>query len=154
MTFVNWPGYSDDGEYHSTGEGGLYAYVVWGVPETKCHVDVSPCLAPADVFVSAIGPLSEDFALQSKSYNHPYDRDDDEYSDSYVDDYELQEHRSEVPAITVVFLGSTEGSFYSERLGRYFEVNAAALTDVGASTVTALTQAYGSEPTFITYLDT
>lgn len=142
MQLVNWPGSYDDSEYRDTGEGGLFAYAVWNLPpKNECTVDTAPALAKADVLVDAIGPLFTDFAHQSRGL-------------SRTGDFDLDEHNSEISLGTVVFLGSTGASLYDEHDGDYFKVVRESLTEDGTKLVNTLTNHYGTEPTFVTYLDT
>lgn len=145
MVFVNWP--VDDETYRDSGEGGLFAYAVWAEPNADCFIDVHPQMPAPDVLVAAVGPMVEDFRLQR--FNNS-DRDYGNGPDSYsAEQFDLQ-----VATGSVVFLGSTGGSYFQERGGSYFSVTADVLTETGRSVVDTLTAAYGTEPTFVTYLDT
>jgi len=143
MNLVTWPASDYDGfGYRDSGEGGLFAYAVWPAQDGECSVDVRPQMPLADVLVSARGPLHEDFEDQRRSYHY----------DSKAD-YEVQMYRLQEEAGTVVFLGSTSASLHDEGNG-YFEMTADSLTPEGLAVVTALSAAYGTEATFVTYLDT
>lgn len=145
MTFVNWP--HDDEAYRDSGEGGLFAYAVWAEPKAECFTDVHPQMPAPDVLVDATGPLAIDFRAQRSIVNS------DEYSDS-DEGYSAKELDLQISVGAAVLLGSTGASLFREYGGSYFHVTADFLTDAGRSVVEALTTAYGSEPTFVTYLDT
>lgn len=147
MTLVNWPGWDPDFGYRDSGEGGLFAYAVWDLPaETDCVVDTHPALGLGDVRVAAHGPLRPDFEEQDVR-NRSADW-------GTAESYSAHEHHVEASFGTVVFLGSTGGSFFSEHRGEYFSVTAEDLTETGTTLVATLSTVYGSEPTFVTYLDT
>lgn len=145
MTFVNWP--HDDEAYRDSGEGGLFAYAVWPESKMACFGDVQPQMPAPDVLVDATGPLAIDFRAQRSIVNS------DEYSDS-DEGHTAKEFDLQISTGSVVFLGSTGASLFREYGGSYFHVTSAALTDAGRTVVETLTAAYGSEPTFVTYLDT
>lgn len=147
MTFVNWP-FPDDQDYRDSGEGGLFAYVAWPTfDDAECHIDAMPQIPLADVLVAAHGSLDEDFRLQARDYRRR-DNSGEEVS------YEEMMFDLQIALGTVVFLGSTSASLYSERKGEYFSATADSLTAEGRAVVDALSAAYGVEPTFLTYLDT
>lgn len=141
MTLVNWPAPADP--YRDTGEGGLFAYAVWDHPDTNCVVDAFPQFGMADVMVRAVGPLAETFERMERNYLR---NSGGSYEDTYLD--------SLTGVGSAIFLGSTGSSLFNENVGEYFIVDAGALNDAGRTVVDALSAAYGSEPTFITYLDT
>jgi hypothetical protein len=145
MTFVNWP--VDNEAYRDSGEGGLFAYAVWPESKMACFVDVHPQMPAPDVLVDASGPLATDFRSQRSNVN------DSDYSDS-DESYSAKEFDLQISTGAVVFLGSTGASLFREHGGSYFHVTSEALTDVGRTVIETLTAAYGSEPTFVTYLDT
>jgi hypothetical protein len=146
MTLVNWPVPStepEDSDWRSTGEGGMFAYAVWPTQSAECMVDVRPQMPLPDVMVRAYGPMEPAFEAQSR--NHRYNPDANFYEEAFNDMEEVG---------TAVFLGSTYASLVEHGGGSYFSVEASALTEAGAAMVAALTEAYGTEPTFVTYLDT
>jgi hypothetical protein len=145
MTFVNWP--FDDEAYRDSGEGGLFAYAVWPESKMACFGDVRPQIPAPDVLVDATGPLAIDFRAQRSNIS------ENDYSDS-DEGYSAKEFDLQVSVGSVVFLGSTGASLFSERGGSYFHATSEALTDAGRTVIETLTAAYGSEPTFVTYLDT
>lgn len=145
MTLVNWPSWDPDGGYHDSGEGGMFAYAVWPQLESECIVDTNPLLSRGDALVAAHGPISGTFAEQTNSNGT-------EWSDATSHTAHI--HSLERSFGTVVFLGSTAGSFYSDARGEYFAVTEESLTEACADLMNSLTLAYGVAPTFVTYLDT
>lgn len=145
MVFVNWP--YDDENYRDSGEGGLFAYAVWPEAKMACFSDVHPQMPAPDVLVDATGPLAIDFRAQRSIINA------DDYGDS-DESYSAKEFDLQISTGSVILLGSTGASLFSERGGSYFHVTSEALTNAGRIVMEALTAAYGSEPTFVTYLDT
>lgn len=145
MTFVNWA--HDDEGYRDSGEGGLFAYAVWPEPKMTCFGDVHPQMPAPDVLVDATGPLAMEFRAQRSNV------DADDYNDSN-EGYSAKEFDLQISTGTVVFLGSTGASLFREYGGSYFHVTSESLTDAGRIVIETLTAAYGSEPTFVTYLDT
>lgn len=149
MDFVNWP--TDWDVWRDSGEGGLFAYVVWGTVDGSwvagskhCNIDVKPQIPIGDVLVSALGPLKDEFKDQGREFS--------ELTREYTEQgYALASLEVQVEVSTAVFLGSTRSSLHNA--GDYFSVGADDLTDEGKALVAALTAAYG-EPTFLTYLDT
>lgn len=140
---VNWPTYNDL-NWRDSGEGGLFAYAVWDTVKADCMVDVHPTMGAGDVLVQANGPLRRAF--------------DDQYNDYSMDrdytDYRAHWARHLVTAGTVVFLGSTGGSFYSDAQGEYFNVDYVDLTAEGVRIIDTLNAVYGQKATFVTFLDT
>jgi hypothetical protein len=145
MTLLNWPDWSKDSGYRDSGEGGLFAYAVWAAPKAECSVDVRPSLFKGDVLVNAIGPLRAEFDAQERRYRNGSSGADVNYKDLTLS--------TAVTLGTVVFLGSTAGSFFDDRSGEYFIATETALTETGIAVVSNLEAIYG-EATFLTYLDT
>lgn len=145
MTLLNWPNWSEDSGYLDTGEGGLFAYAVWASPKSECIVDVHPNLFMGDVLVQADGPLRSEFSAQRREFMTGVNGADF--------NYERLMFSSAVSLGTVVFLGSTGGSFYDDRAGAYFTASRNSLTDAGLAVISALEAVYGPA-TYLTYLDT
>jgi len=137
VNLVNWPEETEG--YRDSGEGGLWGYVVWPLPDTHCAVDTSPDMPMGDVLVDAHGPLADELQDSRAEYRPGA------YAEMYY------ENRTSLGS--ALFLGSSWASSYNEVAGSYFRVRNETLTDEGRALVATLTALYG-EPTFITYLDT
>lgn len=122
---INW---SAPG-YTDSGEGGLFAYAMWETPG-ECVILSSPSIQFSDVLVHAEGPLAEDFIEADRHY---------QISASF-------------PATSIVLLGSTGESLHSD--DGYRQVTRDNLTSEGQTLVDTLSVVYGSDPTFVTFLDT
>lgn len=144
---VNWPRW-DDERYRDSGEGGLFSYVVWDSEEANCSIDVFPSMGMGDVLSSVKGPLAESFRLQESDYASFSNSNDGTTS------WEEIHYNTQVPLGTVLFLGSTRGAFFEDSIGEYFAVDESTLTPEGSALVRSISEAMGSEPTFLTYLDT
>lgn len=145
MTLLNWPTWSEDSGYRDTGEGGLFAYAVWASPKSECIVDVHPNLFMGDVLVRADGPLRSELEAQRREFSRGMNAEDVNYERLMIS--------SAVTLGTVVFLGSTSGSFFDDRGGDYFTASRDSLTEAGLAVVSALETVYGPA-TYLTYLDT
>lgn len=145
MALINWPELGEASAYRDSGEGGLFAYAVWAPQKDECFVDVRPAMTVPDVLVRAVGPEASEFTEQSKEYNSLVSGRDMNYYEATL--------RSLASFGTVVQLGSTGASLYSEQAGDYFYVTREGLTEAGLALIETLEAVYG-EATFVTYLDT
>lgn len=145
MTLLNWPTWSEDSGYRDSGEGGLFAYAVWDTPKADCYMDVHPSLFKGDALVRADGPLRGEFDEQVRDFTNEMSRADFDYDRATLS--------SAVTLGTVVFLGSTSGSFFDDRVGDYFTASRDSLTEAGLTVISALEAIYGPA-TYLTYLDT
>lgn len=144
MNFVNWP--TDWDVWSDSGEGGLFAYAVWSPVDGNCNIDVKPQIPLGDVLVSANGPLDDDFNAQSRDFRELTRGEYTEHG------YAVASFDVQVEVSAAILLGSTRSSFHSR--GDYFSVSVDNLTDEGRALIATLTAAYGSAPTYLTYLDT
>jgi hypothetical protein len=129
--------------WRDSGEGGLFFYAVWdNATPANCSVDASPALHMADVLVGAHGPLAKRFDEQREAWRAAADARD--YERAYID--------SGISFDTVLLLGTTSASlFYDD----YFQIrDLSDLTEAGRGIVQAISAAMGTEPTFVSYLDT
>lgn len=136
--------YTDEG-WRDSGEGGQFFYAVWNsaTPEA-CSIDVYPALHMADVLVGAHGPLAEDFAEQRRGWERDTQGPERDYTRAY--------QNSGVHFDTVLRLGATSASYFYED---YFQIrDLDDLTEAGRTLVQAISAQMGTEPTFVSYLDT
>ena len=140
---VNWPatGYGDEDGYRDSGEGGLMVYAVWGYYGQDAPSFLSEVsLNMKEVLVSAHGPEAERITRN-------------EIENQRARNSGKEEPNPELYA-SVVLLGSTEASLYSERLDSYFQVTRDELTEKGLTILEGLEALYGREATLVTFLDT
>lgn len=176
---INWP--SAFGEYHDSGEGGLFAWMA--VPEAmtdgdvpgpnvygnNCHVDVSAYLSRPRIMLN-----TPDVCVSSERRKvfPPYDYRDGWLQQSMRLDRLIKEHLGDdrglrrgliqslgaddisVPMLAAMFLGSTCHSLYSDSQGMHFEVTKDDLTPGGRTLYNAWQAVYGVDPVILTFLDT
>lgn len=142
---IRYPAVNYDGEgWRDSGEGGQFFYAVWdAAEEAECSVDVAPEFHMADVLVAAHGPLASSFDDQASRWQAAMNK-----RNGYEDAWQA----SGVSFDTVLLLGTTNISYFRDD---YFQIRSLEdLTDEGRAIVESISAAMGTEPTFVSYLDT
>jgi len=141
---VEWTSHDDD-RYQDTGEGGLFAYAFWDAPKAECFLESQGVIGIGDVMVDAIGPMGHEFHDQINRY-YELTNSGTSYDDAV--------RETQIVFGGMLFLGSTRHSLFDDEAGKYFFVQERNLTDEGLALVRATSKLYGTEPTYVTFLDT
>lgn len=161
--FITWPAH--DPQWRDDGQGGLYTWLVVPGPASYedgpmrsnggCCVDVWPTLNRPDAPVTRTELWGEyDWRRghdEGKIYNLVQ-----EHLPQHLDWVQSQTDRRDQSSdvLAAVFLGATSAAYYSDTLGRQFEVLYQHLTPAGKALYNSLRAAFRTEPLLVTLLDT
>lgn len=164
-SLVEFPVDGVDG-WTDTHEGGLFVMVVVPAPLeverawAACHVDVTIGLSLPDVCVTQgarefwptgteLNELWEEERVIREALEKAGETELAARSFAHRSSYEQSRE-----FLAALHIGSTGGSMWSDRLGRFFEAAPETLTPEGRTLLDALRVAYGVEPVLVTFLDT
>jgi len=126
----------DDEDWKNSGEGGMSVFAVWKtVPDAVCAFDVA---------FFGIGNLVSEWATREEHENG-WNADTME---------SVCGHRHYITVASAVYLGSSGGSWWNDREGRYWEASRDDLTVKGLELLKTLEALHGDRALLLTVLDT